>query len=291
MPCFHKIDLLPSSLTKVSQDATMKENDGKAARRRFLRQLMLWGGGASIIFIVGASIGLFSSPSSSSSSPDDRRHYLLRSDKQGNDERSLHHRKILPAQRDWRWRQQKLQRQHPPGRDGEDEQQQRQFDEAEMIDKILEAKIHLVSLSVREEELERSHPSSYAGIYAHFCELNFDAHKRDPAAGTYEGLFPSPLPLPLFHLDSRCFGFQSCGGSAKGGEQHDHFIYLLLGVLSLLISSLSFPSLPFHSLFFSPPFPQLSSVAHACRPSKIFLALILFSFPFRMPSFWLRDKL
>lgn len=58
-----------------------------------------------------------------------------------------------------------------------------QFHEAEMLEQILEAEIHLVDLEVVEEELLRAHPSSYAGVYGHFCELNFELHKEDPAAG------------------------------------------------------------------------------------------------------------
>jgi hypothetical protein len=60
-----------------------------------------------------------------------------------------------------------------------------QLDEAEMLEKILEAEINLVDLEVVEEELLRAHPSSYAGIYGHFCALNFEVHKNDPAAGRF----------------------------------------------------------------------------------------------------------
>ena len=41
----------------------------------------------------------------------------------------------------------------------------------------------LVRNGLNEEELERSHPSTYAGVYGHFCKLNFAVHKKDPAAG------------------------------------------------------------------------------------------------------------
>ena len=58
-----------------------------------------------------------------------------------------------------------------------------EHDEAEMLEQILQAKIHLVDLEVVEDELLQSHPSTYAGVYGHFCQLNFAAHKKDPSSG------------------------------------------------------------------------------------------------------------
>ncbi|KAL3932506.1 MAG: hypothetical protein SGBAC_010819 [Bacillariaceae sp.] len=139
----------------------MKGNNGQAARKRTLHRMMF--GGGLCLFGIGALLtGLFSSSSADGTS----HRQLLRSDNVDKVKNAAH--KLQDKARKFR---QDLHKQH-----------HEDFDEAEMIEKILEAEIHLVSLGLNEEELERSHPSSYAGIYGHFCKLNFAAHKKDPAA-------------------------------------------------------------------------------------------------------------
>ena len=145
----------------------MKGNNGQAARKRMIRRFMVGGG---ICVSIGVLI-LVSDFLSSPSSNEGTSRQLLRS----NDPVKNAAHTIQEKARKFR---QDLHKQHTE-----------QFNEAEMIDKILEAEIHLVSLGLNEEELERSHPSTYAGVYGNFCKLNFAAHKKDPAAGTLKSIF------------------------------------------------------------------------------------------------------
>ncbi|CAJ1961351.1 unnamed protein product [Cylindrotheca closterium] len=139
----------------------MKGNNGQAAKKRMLHRFMI-GGGVCLI-CIGAlalvSTGLVAGNGGTS-------RQLLRSDNVERVKEGVH----------------KLQDKARKFRNDLHKQHHEDFNEAEMIEKILEAEIHLVSLGLNEEELSRSHPSSYAGVYGHFCKLNFAAHKKDPAA-------------------------------------------------------------------------------------------------------------
>ena len=141
----------------------MKGNNGQAARKRMLHRFMVGGG---VCLCIGALI-LVSDLLSSSPSPSSQR--LLRSETVEKVKESAH--KLQNKAQKFRKDLHKLHREH--------------YNEAEMMEKILEAEIHLVSLGLNEEELERSHPSTYAGVYGNFCKLNFAAHKKDPAAGRF----------------------------------------------------------------------------------------------------------
>lgn len=64
-----------------------------------------------------------------------------------------------------------------------------QRDEDDVLQDIIDAKLHLVDLKIIDEELEAAPRNSYAGIYGSFCKLNWEMHKRDPSAGTSSVLF------------------------------------------------------------------------------------------------------
>ena len=62
-------------------------------------------------------------------------------------------------------------------------------DEAQVLEMILSAEIHLVDLHVEQEEVMRSPPNSYAGVYGSFCQLDFSIHKKDPSSGEYQNYY------------------------------------------------------------------------------------------------------
>eukprot|EP00980_Cylindrotheca_fusiformis_P026953 scaffold18138_cov128-Cylindrotheca_fusiformis.AAC.19 len=146
----------------------MKGNDGSAARKRMLHRLVVGGGiclcFSAILLVRTGSKWLFGQDSSSSA------RNLLRDHSGRNDymmETATH--KMMDKAHRFRKELHKDYNKH-------------KFHEPEMLEKILEAEINLVDLEVIEEEMLRSHPSSYAGVYGHFCQLNFAVHKEDPAA-------------------------------------------------------------------------------------------------------------
>ena len=57
-------------------------------------------------------------------------------------------------------------------------------DEAQVLQDVLAAKLQLIDLMVVEEELLRAPPNSYAGVYGKFCNIDWTLRKRDPSAGT-----------------------------------------------------------------------------------------------------------
>lgn len=59
-------------------------------------------------------------------------------------------------------------------------------DESQVLEMILSAEIHLVDLHVDQDEVMRSPPNSYAGVYGSFCQLDFSIHKKDPSSGEYQ---------------------------------------------------------------------------------------------------------
>lgn len=54
------------------------------------------------------------------------------------------------------------------------------------MEQVVAAAIHLIDIEVDKGELRRSSSDSYDGIYGVFCKLNFAAHKQDPSSGTYK---------------------------------------------------------------------------------------------------------
>lgn len=56
-------------------------------------------------------------------------------------------------------------------------------DEAAFLEDILEGRLHLVDIIGVEQELERAPLHSYAGVYGKFCRLNFAIHKANPSSG------------------------------------------------------------------------------------------------------------
>ena len=57
-------------------------------------------------------------------------------------------------------------------------------EEIKYLEDILSAKIHLMEINAVSQELERSPSNSYSGVYGLFCKLNFQVHKDNPASGT-----------------------------------------------------------------------------------------------------------
>jgi hypothetical protein len=97
-------------------------------------------------------------------------------------------------------------------------------EESEVLEMILSAEIHLVDLHVDQEEVRRSPPNSYAGVYGSFCQLDFSIHKKDPSSGEYTKLY------------SISFGsFQRCMDAAIFANL-DLLGYVLLSLEDLALS-------------------------------------------------------
>jgi hypothetical protein len=150
-------DWLPVHVLRAQSNkmASMKGNDGRAARRHLLRRLGLvlgtFGVCLSILVLLGVGGGRF------------------------------RQRKRRFALFDMGFRSQS------------EKKQQHAFkldttpliaNEQQVEQMILEASLHLVDLEVDYEELAYSPSDAYAGIYGRFCPLNFAAHKKNPTAGT-----------------------------------------------------------------------------------------------------------
>jgi hypothetical protein len=156
-----------------------KGNDGKAARERLTSKLFIGGG----LLVLTGILLIFSNGSGNGSyAKGDYHNFYLQNSK--NRAFDLH-RKATDFRKNLHSHYNKN-------------------DQAAMLDAVLEAKITLVDLEVVEAELLKAHPNSYAGVYAHFCELNFAIHKKDPSAGRwsfYYGLFCAGF----FSLTLICF--------------------------------------------------------------------------------------
>ena len=150
----------------------LKENDGRAARRKLNRQLLIVFTFCVTLVVVLTFLGGLGGSSSSN----------------GN--------KLRRASAEFVDRVQdrlpngggRRRRPHPMngrGRDDTDDGGSYQEDKAEILEKILSAQYNLVDLHVVEDEVLRSPANSYAGVYGSFCELDFSQHKEDPSSGTY----------------------------------------------------------------------------------------------------------
>ena len=139
----------------------MKENDGRGARRQRSRKLATFGS-ATLLFLITMWL----------MSPKGQTHR-----EKGRAMASRLRKKSLPLMNA---ASQKLARQF---RKDLETQYDDSVDEAELLQRALEAKIHLVDLHVVEEELLAAPSKSYAGVYGEFCRLNWKIHKDDPSGG------------------------------------------------------------------------------------------------------------
>lgn len=134
----------------------MKGNDGRAARRRSLKRILV---GISTVFLVLLVRYIITTTQNDPVSTTTKLS-MLRNGAKDSVNKAREFRKEL------------------------EHSYANEHDEGQRLQQILDAKIHLVDLELVEEELMQAHPSTYAGVYGHFCQLNFAAHKKDPSAGT-----------------------------------------------------------------------------------------------------------
>lgn len=159
----------------------MKENDGRAARRKTTHRLIVLGSGALGCLVLLGVTGRFLSPLMRGGAAARHSSHGLR-DPQGGDQdaaaaaataaappasahafrRALHNQFGL----------------------GNLLGKNKKKDQAQVMKEVLAADLQLVDLTVVEEELLRSPSNSYAGVYGKFCKLDWSLRKRDPSAGT-----------------------------------------------------------------------------------------------------------
>jgi hypothetical protein len=157
----------------------MKENNGRAARRKQARRMIWLAGGsltvcALILWLSSSSSSSFNSNNSNNSinnnkkqlrdTPTSRaRQSLLNPQVTAASEKGAKFRKDLTAQFF-------------------------DHDEGELLQDVLTGKLHLIDIEVVEEDLLRAPANSYAGVYGVFCKLEWELHKKDPSAGTYQNM-------------------------------------------------------------------------------------------------------
>jgi hypothetical protein len=162
----------------------MKENNGRAARRRLQRQLCIIIAVFALLIVVLTILGV------------------------GNDGR------VVPVTREnlEQIRRQSAEfirnRKHGGPLSKANQQQRHRLDpnsgaeefdevvdEAEIMERILTARYNLVDLHIVESEVRSAPSHTYAGVYGTFCELDFAQHKRDPSSGTFFVLARSAIFL------------------------------------------------------------------------------------------------
>ena len=161
----------------------MKENDGRAARRKLNRQLVIVFSTCALSVIVIALLGGFSSTSGSGGVGTTNVSQKLR--KASEDY-------IVGKMTDPLNRRRYRRRPSPNAvDDGSNNNEEGEegggdyADKAKIMAKVLKAELHLVDLSIKEDEVLRSPSNSYSGVYGIFCELDFSKHKEDPSSGAY----------------------------------------------------------------------------------------------------------
>jgi hypothetical protein len=210
-----------------------KGNDGKAARRRAVKQMLGLAGCALVftIIFVTTNSGKTTTTTKSASRHNDEPFSM--SHHGGHGGRQHHH-----QQRRYLGRHhQHDHHQHATGKDGKDDdddksstegdinnmdphdiavryrhdliQQFESEEEIKYLEDILNAKIHLMDVYAVQEELERSPANSYSGVYGSFCKLNFQAHKDNPSSGTYvvEGSFSQSTKIAFSPFLVYCYLF------------------------------------------------------------------------------------
>lgn len=167
-----QVSLLDSAISTVTNMA--KGNDGKGARRRATKQL-LFVAGCVLVFVVGF-LCLSDRQGEADASRDGRG---LRDSKRRQDRRPRRGRGaadadegIDPHEREVRYRRYLIDQFESPE------------EELELLEEVLNGKLHLIDIEVVEKELERAPKGSYAGVYGNFCRVNFAVHKANPSIGT-----------------------------------------------------------------------------------------------------------
>ena len=153
-----------------------KGNDGKGARRRVTNQLLFMTG-CVVVFVVGF-LCLSGRQEEANASRGGRG---LRDSKgqQGRKGRPGRGRgaadaeeSMDPHEREVRYRRYLIDQFESPE------------EELELLDDVLNGKLHLIEIELVGKEMERASEDSYAGVYGSFCRLNFAAHKANPSSGT-----------------------------------------------------------------------------------------------------------
>jgi hypothetical protein len=128
----------------------MKENDGRASRRKTTRRFLY---GVGLVAVALAVIML-------------RTHWA-------DDDPATNARLLRQA------------RKHAMLKRHNQRNQDNDMDKAQVIKGVLAGELHLIDLTVEENELIRAPSNSYAGVYGKFCELDWSRRKVDPSAGRW----------------------------------------------------------------------------------------------------------
>lgn len=167
--------LTPTESTPNYDNNKMKENDGRAARRKLNRQLLIVFSTCALSVVIVALLGGFSSTGSGGGSNVSQKLRKASEDY------------IVGKMTDPLNRRRYRRRPSPNAIDGEEDEEGEGGDYADkalIMAKVLKAELHLVDLSIKEDEVLRSPSNSYSGVYGIFCELDFSKHKEDPSSGT-----------------------------------------------------------------------------------------------------------
>jgi hypothetical protein len=179
-----------------------KGNDGKGARRRVTRQL-LFAVGCVVIF----SVGFFclsdqqkkkeTNSSEGSRGLRDSKGLQKRKGRPGRDRGAADaDQEMDPHEREVRYRRYLIDQFESPE------------EELELLDDVLNGKLHLINIELVEKEMERASEDSYAGVYGSFCELNFAVHKANPSSGTS---YASANCIDLTRRKPSDFPYHVCG--------------------------------------------------------------------------------
>jgi hypothetical protein len=134
----------------------MKENDGRASRRKTHRQL--WYGG-----LILGGLFLFVAWKKWDNSLDQY-------------DESNHLRLLRQAKKH-------AERRHHDGGNDNNSNGDQEYNEAKVMKRVLSGDLQLIDVTVVEKELLRAPSNSYAGVYGKFCRLDWSRRKVDPSAG------------------------------------------------------------------------------------------------------------
>lgn len=130
----------------------MKENDGRAARRQSTQKLLTGVGLAAVALLLLMVLG-----------------------RRGGDETTRSNgARLLRDTSNY----QKIKQLHRSHHNSDE-------DDAQVMKQVLAGDLQLMDMTVKEQELIRAPPNSYAGVYGKFCKLDWSRRKRDPSAGAW----------------------------------------------------------------------------------------------------------
>jgi hypothetical protein len=156
----------------------MKENNGRAARRRLQRQLCIIIAVFAVLIVVLTILGVGNDGRVVPVTRENLDHIRRQS---AEFIRNRKHGGPLSSKAN---NQQQQHRLDPKGGSAAAEFDEI-VDEAEIMERILTARYNLVDLHIVESEVRSAPSHTYAGVYGTFCELDFSQHKRDPSSGTF----------------------------------------------------------------------------------------------------------